>query len=254
MNNSKSFVLLLIIIVLGIIAFFYFRKVQTNITQDFEEKSVNRSEIEMNAFVEYKVQEQLKPSGLNGISEMQILDHWNLYKGYVTQVNTLNKELESLVKEGKSDSLAFADRRRRYGFEYNGMVLHEYYFGNLTSQTTTLDPKGLKQELEKTWGSYDLWLADFVNTGKTRGIGWAILYIDPTTGQLSNIFVVDHQDGNIAGFVPLLVMDVWEHAYMVDHKSGGRADYIKAFVQNINWQVVEKRFADAMAGKITKRF
>ena len=71
----------------------------------------------------YKVQDHLMPKGLIDISDEQVQDHWNLYKGYVTQVNTLNQELATLVKDGKADSLHFADRRRRYGFEYNGMVL-----------------------------------------------------------------------------------------------------------------------------------
>ena len=178
----------------------------------------------------YEVQEQLKPSGLTGISDEQINDHWNLYVGYVNQVNKLNEEPNQ------------SDKRRRYGFEYNGMVLHECYFGNLKNGTEKLESGPLHTAIEKQWGSYDNWLQDFINTGKTRGIGWAILYKDPKTGDLINCFVAQHQDGNIAGFVPILAMDVWEHAYMVDHKAGGRGDYINAFIKNINWPVAEERY------------
>ncbi len=202
----------------------------------------------------YKVQEQLMPSNLPGFSKEQISDHWNLYEGYVKQVNKFNEELLKLQKTGEGDSLIYADRRRRLGFEYNGMVLHEYYFENLQGGENTILDKNLKKEIAKTWGSYQNWLQDFINTGKTRGIGWAILYIDPTTHQLINAFIQDHELGHVAGFAPLLVMDVWEHAYMVDHTASGRADYIDAFIKNINWTVVEKRFEDAINGKISKRF
>lgn len=173
----------------------------------------------------YSVKENLKPSGLVGISDRQINDHWKLYEGYVKQVNNLPK-----------------DSRHRYGFEYNGVVLHEYYFENLTPNGTPFSAKSeLKELIEKTWGSFNEWKDDFIKTGKTRGIGWAILYFDPVTKKLTNNFVREHGNGHIAGFKPLLVMDVWEHAYMVDHKAGGRADYIDAFMKNINWEVVEKR-------------
>ena len=208
----------------------------------------------MNSFTKYKVQEQLKPSSLDGVSDDQIDDHWNLYCGYVAQVNKLNEELAQLAKDGQAGSLHFADRRRRYGFEYNGMILHEYYFGNLTSKKTELKGSDLKEAIKQTWNSFDAWLSDFANTGKTRGIGWAILYADSTTLQLTNNFIHEHQNGIIAGSAPILVMDVWEHAYMVDHNAGGRADYINAFIKNINWEVAEKRFDDIKSSQVTKRF
>jgi len=199
----------------------------------------------------YNVKKNLKPSGLVGISDEQINDHWKLYQGYVKQVNILNQALRQAQDEKTLEvgSLVYADRRRRYGFEYNGMVLHEYYFENLASPkelTKKLkeltDNTPLKKAIIDTWGSVDLWKKDFIAAGKTRGIGWAILYCDPTTKQLTNHFIAEHQNGNIAGYKPILVMDVWEHAYMVDHKAGGRGVYIEAFLQNIDWEVVCKRF------------
>lgn len=198
----------------------------------------------MNPTFSYAPKEHLKPQGLTGISDAQINDHWTLYLGYVNNVNLLNAELKELIQNKTSNPLVIADRRRRYGFEYNGMVLHEYYFGNLKANCQPLDKASkLYQALEQTWGSFDAWQQDFINTGKSRGIGWSILYLDPIAKQLTNHFIMDHENGPVAGFSPLLVMDVWEHAYMVDHKAGGRADYISAFMKNINWDVVEKRFA-----------
>ncbi|MFA5075446.1 MAG: superoxide dismutase [Candidatus Babeliales bacterium] len=202
----------------------------------------------------YIVQENLKPSNLSGISDNQISDHWNLYVGYVNQVNKLNEELSELAANGQLNSLIYSDRRRQYGFEYNGMVLHEYYFGNLKNNVTKKESEEIYSAIKKNWGSFDNWAQDFINTGKTRGIGWAILYADPTTKDLINCFISEHQIGNIAGFMPILVMDVWEHAYMVDHKAGGRGDYINAFLNNVDWSVVEKRYKDLIDSKITKRF
>ncbi len=109
------------------------------------------------------------------------------------------------------------------------------------------------QDIEKHWDRFQAWQDDFSNTGKTRGIGWAILYMDPVTGQLLNVFVNGHENGHIAGFIPLLVMDVWEHAYMIDYKAGGRADYIAAFFANVNWNIVTQRHTAAIDRKLLTR-
>jgi Fe-Mn family superoxide dismutase len=202
----------------------------------------------------YEVQDNLMPQNLVGISDDQIKDHWQLYKGYVVQVNKLNQKLSDLTKNNKTDTLCFADRRRRYGFEYNGMVLHEYYFGNLKAGESELGKGDLYSVLEQSFGSYENWKKDFELAGKTRGIGWAIVYVDTTTGFLTNHFIAEHQNGTIAGFHPILVMDVWEHAYMVDHRAGGRGDYISAFMKNINWEIVQKRYNNANSCKANKRF
>ena len=107
--------------------------------------------------------------------------------------------------------------------------------------------------LISTWGSIEAWKKDFIDTGKTRGIGWAILYIDPQSKALSNQFISNHEQGHVAGFQPLLVMDVWEHAYMVDHGATERASYIDAFLNNIDWNTVKKRFMAVKDGKISPR-
>jgi superoxide dismutase, Fe-Mn family len=208
----------------------------------------------MKKLLEYKIQEHLKPTKLSGISDSQINDHWSLYVGYVNQVNRLNNEIIQMANQNQADSLLYSDRRRRLGFEYNGMVLHEYYFENLCSESKNLRTGTLYDAIEEHWGNFELWQKDFMNTGKTRGIGWAILYIDTATNHLMNVFVKDHEDGHISSFIPLLVMDVWEHAYMVDHKSGGRADYINAFFSNINWKIVEQRFNNAIEKRVPTRF
>lgn len=202
----------------------------------------------------YEAKTALKPTGLQGISENQIAQHWKLYEGYVAQTNGLRDELAAMRKEGKGGTPLYADRRRRFGFEVNGMVLHEYYFGNLKAGAAPLvEVSPLRMALAEQFGSFEAFQEDFVKTGASRSIGWAILYLDPATGILNNHFVQLHEEGNVAGFVPILVMDVWEHAYMVDYGAGGRPDYLKAFWANVNWPAAEVRYAEATAGKIPAR-
>jgi superoxide dismutase, Fe-Mn family len=203
----------------------------------------------------YEAKVHLKPSDLDGISENQIAQHWKLYEGYVAQSNALLSELDAMRKEGKGGTPIYADRRRRFGFEYNGMVLHEYYFGNLKAGVPApAEGSPLARALAEHFGSFEAWKDDFGKTGATRGIGWSVLYLDPATGGLTNHFIQLHEDGNVAGFVPLLILDVFEHAYMVDHPATGRPDYIKAFWSNVDWGVAAKRFEEASAGKIPARF
>jgi superoxide dismutase, Fe-Mn family len=183
-------------------------------------------------------------AGLNGISDKQLEIHFGLYAGYVKNTNLLNEQIGDLLKNGKAGSPEYAELKRRLGFEYNGMRLHEYYFGNLTSSAKELAQGSKVQSLvEAHFGNYENWKNDFVKVGSMRGVGWAILYQDPTNGNLSNHWITLHEDGHPAGFTPLLVMDVWEHAFMVDYKPAERAKYIEAFFSNICWDSVEKRIA-----------
>ena len=193
----------------------------------------------------YKVKDALKPHNLKGISNDQIDQHWELYRGYVKNVN----ELIGDVAGAEPGSREWAELKRRTGFELDGVLLHEYYFENLKTGTT-LRPRGkLIGALDSTWKDLEVWKEDFAHTGEIRGVGWAILYHDPGTGHLFNWWVGDHELGHPAGFSPILVMDVWEHAYMVDHGAGGRKDYIEAFMENVNWDAVEQRFEESRARK-----
>ena len=158
--------------------------------------------------------------------------------------NVLNEQLALLVHEGKAATPAYSELTRRLGFEYNGMRLHELYFENLTPTFRRLDDGSpLHADLARHFRSFAAWRRDFVNVASMRGVGWAILYEDPETGRLSNHWISLHEHGHPVGFRPLLVLDVWEHAFMVDYKPTERARYIDAFFANVNWPVVEQRFA-----------
>jgi Fe-Mn family superoxide dismutase len=172
--------------------------------------------------------------------------HFKLYEGYVKETNVLQEKISAILKDGKVDqeeTPAYSELKRRLGFEYNGMVLHEYYFSNLQKDGGG-EPKrssALVKAIEESFGSYDIWKTDFAGIGKMRGVGWAICYQDPTTGRISNHWITLHEIGNVAGYMPVLVMDVWEHAFILDYKPAERSKYIEAFFSNIDWNAVEQR-------------
>ena len=184
-------------------------------------------------------------SGLKGISDKTLEMHFKLYEGYVQATNTLNKLIANILKDGKVDQdemPAYSELTRRLGFEYNGMVLHELYFENMTSQASTgfKGQDSLERDITESFGSFDNWKTDFSSIRKMRGVGWAICYQNPHNGRLSNHLVSLHEFGNVAGFRPLLVMDVWEHAYLLDFQPSERGAYIESFFSNVNWDVVAK--------------
>jgi Fe-Mn family superoxide dismutase len=180
---------------------------------------------------------------LNGISEQTIELHLGLYSGYVKNTNILNEKVIELTEAGKSGTPEYSEIKRRYGFEYNGMRLHEYYFGNMKSGGGGLlkESSKLGQLISQVYGDLDIWRNDFCKVGAMRGVGWAILFQDPVTKTLTNNWITLHEEGNPAGFVPLLVMDVWEHAWLLDYKPADRPKYIEAFLSNVDWTVLEGR-------------
>ncbi len=199
---------------------------------------------------------QFNLSGLNGISDQTLEMHFKLYEGYVKETNNLTEKIAEILKDGQVDHEempAYSEITRRLGFEYNGMVLHEYYFGNMKAVGAGDPDRNTHffKATETSFGSYDLWKADFVSIGKMRGVGWAICYEDPTNGNLSNHWITLHEVGNVAGFNPVLVMDVWEHAFLLDYKPAERPKYIEAFFSNIDWDAVEGRLAACKAARPT---
>jgi len=180
--------------------------------------------------------------GTPGFSDQLLKNHFTLYQGYVTNTNKVSDVLMALSKEGKQATPEFAELKRRFGWEFNGMRLHEIYFGNMIkSPSATPKDSALHKLISEQFGSFEAWEKDFKGTGAMRGIGWALLYFDPVGQRLFNTWVNEHDAGHLAGTVPLLILDVFEHAFMIDYGLK-RADYIEAFTKAIDWAVVAQRF------------
>uniref|UniRef100_A0A7C3WG79 superoxide dismutase n=1 Tax=Desulfobacca acetoxidans TaxID=60893 RepID=A0A7C3WG79_9BACT len=190
----------------------------------------------------YEIQDFSKLKGMPGFSDKALELHLSLYQGYVANANRLMEQLQQLAAQNQMGSPLYAELKRRLGWELNGMRLHELYFGNLGGKEPLKKDSKLMKRLEENFGSYDNWAADFKATGAMRGIGWVVLYEDPVTGRLFNAWINEHDVGHLAGANPLLILDVFEHAYLPDYGLK-RGDYLQAFFQNINWPAVEARLA-----------
>jgi len=188
----------------------------------------------------YTAKDYGKLIGMTGFSEALLKNHFTLYQGYVNNTNKLLETLGTMLKEGKVGTPEYAELKRRLGWEFDGMRLHEYYFENLGGKAALNKAGKLGQKLAQEFGSYENWEKDFKGTGAMRGIGWVIFYLDNLSGRLINQWINEHDAGHLAGCSPILIMDVFEHAFMLDYGLK-RADYIEAFFKNIHWEAVESR-------------
>ncbi len=194
----------------------------------------------------YEAKEYNLPD-LSGLSAKQLEVHLGLYNGYVAYVNKLQEQLESLMQDKEKNAYAIESVRRRIGFEFNGMRMHELYFDQFESGATDEARGGALDEIvSNKFGDFDAFLETFKSTAMTRGIGWTILAIDRKVqdGEVPEAFVLwvaDHELGQLGDLNVLLALDMWEHAYMVDYTPAEKADYVQAFFKNLNWELVEKR-------------
>ena len=180
--------------------------------------------------------------GTDGFSKTLLQNHFKLYQGYVANTNKVTEELESLFKEGKTGSPAYGEISRRFGWEFNGMRLHEYYFGNMIKGGSSRDESSeLFKKIGAGFGGFNAWEKDFRGKGGMRGIGWVVLYHDSIGKRLFNVWVNEHDMGHPAGAQPILVMDVFEHAFITDYGLK-KAEYIDAFFKAINWKEAAGRF------------
>ncbi len=188
----------------------------------------------------YTAKDYNKLIGMDGFSETLLKNHFTLYQGYVTNTNKLADVLGQMLKDGKTGTPEYSELKRRFGWEFNGMRLHEYYFENLGGKGGLDKGNALHKKLSDDFGSFEAWEKDFKATGSMRGIGWAVLYQDTIAGKLYNFWINEHDVSHPAGCNPILILDVFEHAFMTDYGLK-RADYIEAFSKNINWKAASAR-------------
>lgn len=181
------------------------------------------------------------PTGLPGLSKDLLAEHLALYKGYVSRSNALLKDLLAAEREGRGGAVV-QELRRRLGFEFSGMRVHEWYFEALNGTPAgPTEHHPLQQAIRATWGSFETWWAAFKGTCVMPGIGWAALLQDPATGRLMNAWFQDHENAIPVGAKVLLVVDVWEHAYVKDHGATGRGKYVDAVKPLLHWKTIEAR-------------
>jgi len=183
---------------------------------------------------------------LKGISKKSLEEHLKLYAGYVKHTNLILDHINELAKDSEKYAYELGELQRRFGFEFDGMRNHEYYFRSFEGGPTPLDPKSpLEKAIAGEWGSFDTWLSRFKAIATTRGIGWAILYFDPMTQRLLNAWIDEQHLGHLTGLSPILALDMWEHSFVYDYQPSGKKQYIEDFFENLNWKVIEKNYSIA---------
>ncbi len=181
---------------------------------------------------------------IKDLSMNQLVQHYALYKGYIKKMNEIRQDMRGLTKED------FAAANNTYSkvrcikqaetYAVNGVKLHELYFENLGGADTKPGGKIL-QLIKRDFGSYERWKDFFKACGKASR-GWVIMAYDPFDSHL-HLYTGDrHNQGGVWQVIPLLVLDVYEHAYMIDFGIN-RAKYLDVFMENIDWDVVNKRLA-----------
>jgi Fe-Mn family superoxide dismutase len=193
--------------------------------------------------MEYQAKDYQTLLGLDGLSERLLENHFKLYQGYVKNVNLLQVELRAMIESDRMmENPMYSELKRRFGWEWNGMMLHEYYFENLSKDKVEHNEESkLHKQFVADFGTHQIWEKDFKGVASLRGIGWAVLYYDLLGQKLINGWINEHDTGHLVGCLPILVMDVFEHAFMVDYDTKKPA-YIDVFMNNIYWTEAERRF------------
>lgn len=205
------------------------------------------------ALLEQEIVETLKPKDfthligqVDGLSETQLRNHFKLYEGYINKLNLLHQLIAKADQEMLSGANAsYAPYREMHveqSYAHNGVVLHELYFGNLGKASQP--SKELQAVVNRSFGSWDNYVQHLVAVGKSMR-GWAITGFDLRDGHIRNFGLDLHNQWSPMHFYPILVLDVYEHAYMIDYATD-RAKYIDTFLKNIDWTAVDKRLMFAV--------
>ncbi len=182
---------------------------------------------------------------LKGISKRSIEEHLKLYAGYVKHTNLIGTKITEYMADSEKNAYVLGELQRRLGFEFNGMRNHEHYFRAFEGGATPLSDGNLKSAIVAEFGSFEAWLGTFKAIAMTRGIGWAVLYYDPTVGKLVHAWVEEQHLGQLNGLHFILGLDMWEHSYMLDYAPSEKKKYVEAFFENLNWSVIEANYTKA---------
>ncbi len=185
---------------------------------------------------------------LAGISAKTIEEHIKLYQGYVKNANLIIEKIGEYMSDSEKNAYVLGELQRRFAFEFCGMRNHEYYFHSLEGGAKPLPADStLRATIESQAPSFDIWLTGFKAIALTRGIGWAILVWDSETQQLTHSWVDEQHLGQLTGVKPVLMLDMWEHSYLMDYTPSEKKKYVEAFFANLNWETIEQNFIKARA-------
>ena len=186
---------------------------------------------------------------LKGLSAQTIEEHLKLYQGYVKNANQILEKLPEYRASAEQDpSVAYytSEMQRRFPFEFCGMRNHEIYFGHFEGGPAALaNNSPLSRAIKEEFGSIEEWLASFKAMALTRGVGWAMLCMDPGSGRLLNNWNDEQHLGHLVGTTPLLALDMWEHSFVADYQPSGKKQYVEDFFGNLNWSSVEENLSHA---------
>lgn len=183
---------------------------------------------------------------LAGISKKNIEEHLKLYAGYVKNTNLIAEKIADLQKDSEKNAYMIGELQRRFGFEFDGMRNHEYYFESLEGGAHPIsEDSELYKKIVEWTGSFDVFMTIFKNLATTRGVGWAMLGFDKKTSTLIQYWVDEQHFGHLTGVTPIIALDLWEHAYVADYQPSGKKQYVEDFFANLNWEKVEKNFLNA---------
>src|SRR3989344_3441079 len=192
------------------------------------------------------IQQTFNIGELKGISAKNIEEHLKLYAGYVKNTNLILEKIGEYMADPEKNAYVIGELQRRFGFEFNGMRNHEYYFKSLEGGAKMLMQNSkLKTAIELQAPSFEIWLSGFKLLAMTRGIGWAVLYYDKQTDQFMHTWVDEQHLGQLNGLNWILGIDMWEHAYVYDYPTSEKKKYVEAFFENLNWEVIEENFKNS---------
>ncbi len=189
--------------------------------------------------------------GIKGLSNKLLEQHFELYRGYVRQTNAMSTQLLASLEQKPFSPLEYSSLKKSFAFEYNGMKLHELFFENLSKNKISMNSGMFLKQVLQDYSSLDNWFKELTQTAMTRGIGWVVCYLDTNQNQLISTWIESHDKGPLLEAHPLVVIDLWEHAYITDYGIN-RVDYMKTILASLDWNVIEERYQKAIESKVEK--
>jgi len=173
-------------------------------------------------------------------------NHKELYQRYVKDFNEISAKLDTVDKtKVHSNNSDFRNLKLDETYNMNGAYLHELYFANISDVNSEITMDSLSYiRLARDFGSFNDWQFDFLACCNASRCGWAVTYLNTYTQKYMNCFIDLHSQSVPAGFYPIVVMDVWQHAYYRDYLKDVKT-YSKAMMKELNWDVIGKRVEKA---------